>query len=195
MSNTPEQHTIPPNIYAPNNSLPILIYRSVLPNPLNEDTTTTFLEKDGTGAWRKLGSSPNLLCPLPQPAPESLQHPLLSHSSHPHTTDITRVTLKRHMGSHRLPPLPPERARMLRHLRGPLAPATRARRKRCHRRHASRRESRRRDCAACRDRARVSREFRRLSIYRGLSEGGSQQTLLINRLIHPLAPNNGNDDN
>lgn len=52
MAFTPEQHTIKPNKHAPNSDLPILIYRDVLPLPLSEEKTTTFLEAN---EWTKKG--------------------------------------------------------------------------------------------------------------------------------------------
>ncbi|KAH8797960.1 hypothetical protein F5884DRAFT_905795 [Xylogone sp. PMI_703] len=48
----PEQHVIPPNRYALNSSLPVLIYRDVLPLPLSEEKTTIFLEEHD---WEKRG--------------------------------------------------------------------------------------------------------------------------------------------
>ncbi|KIW54354.1 hypothetical protein PV05_06718 [Exophiala xenobiotica] len=52
MALEPEQYRIPPNEYAPNSRLPVLIYRDVLPLPLSEDSTTAFLESHG---WEKRG--------------------------------------------------------------------------------------------------------------------------------------------
>lgn len=48
----PEQYQIPPNEFAPNSSLPVLIYRDVLPLPLSEDKVTEFLESHD---WEKRG--------------------------------------------------------------------------------------------------------------------------------------------
>lgn len=49
---TPEQYMIPPNKYAPNSRLPILLYRDILPLPLSEEKTTIFLEAND---WEKRG--------------------------------------------------------------------------------------------------------------------------------------------
>ncbi|KAL1964456.1 hypothetical protein VTN77DRAFT_6882 [Rasamsonia byssochlamydoides] len=49
---TPEQHFIPPNKHALNSPLPVLIYRDVLPLPLSEEKTTSFLEAN---EWVKKG--------------------------------------------------------------------------------------------------------------------------------------------
>lgn len=53
MSTPPETYYIKPNTCAPNSKLPILIYRSVLPSPASEESTTSFLTSHG---WRKLGT-------------------------------------------------------------------------------------------------------------------------------------------
>lgn len=65
MALEPEQYRIPPNEYAPNSRLPVLIYRDVLPLPLSEDRTTAFLEshgweKRGVGAYPRQTFSPKL---------------------------------------------------------------------------------------------------------------------------------------
>jgi uncharacterized protein YjlB len=52
MAITPERHIIPPNKFALNSALPVLIYRDALPLPLSEEKTTTFLESH---EWEKRG--------------------------------------------------------------------------------------------------------------------------------------------
>lgn len=52
MAFIPEQHFIPPNKHSPNSVLPVLIYRHVLPLPLSQERTTSFLEANG---WVKQG--------------------------------------------------------------------------------------------------------------------------------------------
>ncbi|OCT49062.1 cupin domain protein [Cladophialophora carrionii] len=52
MALDPEIHHLQPNAYAPNSDLPVLIYRDVLPLPVNESTATTFLEGHG---WERRG--------------------------------------------------------------------------------------------------------------------------------------------
>lgn len=46
----PEQYFIHANTYAPNNVFPVLVYRNVLPQPINEETASTFLQ---THNWIK----------------------------------------------------------------------------------------------------------------------------------------------
>ncbi|KIX07127.1 uncharacterized protein Z518_05104 [Rhinocladiella mackenziei CBS 650.93] len=48
----PETYYLKPNKHAPNNDMPVLIYRDCLPLPLSEDRTTGFLEAH---AWVKKG--------------------------------------------------------------------------------------------------------------------------------------------
>jgi uncharacterized protein YjlB len=49
----PETYFLKPNKHAPNNDLPILIYRDVLPLPLSEERTKGFLESH---AWIRGGT-------------------------------------------------------------------------------------------------------------------------------------------
>ncbi|CAO2653917.1 Nn.00g106500.m01.CDS01 [Neocucurbitaria sp. VM-36] len=49
----PETYFLKPNEYAPNNELPVLVYRDCLPLPLSEEKTKTFLESH---AWVRKGT-------------------------------------------------------------------------------------------------------------------------------------------
>ena len=49
----PEVYHLKPNKYAPNNDIPVLIYRDCLPLPISEEKTTDFLESH---AWVKKGT-------------------------------------------------------------------------------------------------------------------------------------------
>lgn len=49
----PEKYTLPPTAHCPNSALPLLIYRSVLPRPLTEESATAFLQRFG---WEKRGA-------------------------------------------------------------------------------------------------------------------------------------------
>ena len=53
ISMKPEVHCLKPNTCSPNSSLPILIYRSVLPSPNTEESTTSLLTSH---SWRKDGT-------------------------------------------------------------------------------------------------------------------------------------------
>ena len=48
-----EAHYFPSTAFAPNNILPVLVYRNILPQPITEETTTDFLTKH---KWHKLGT-------------------------------------------------------------------------------------------------------------------------------------------
>lgn len=50
---SPETYRLSPNKHAPNNVFPVLVYRQVLPQPITEESATTFLEKN---AWTKKGT-------------------------------------------------------------------------------------------------------------------------------------------
>ena len=52
-STEPEVHYLKPNTCSPNSSLPVLIYRCVLPSPTTEESTTTLLTSHN---WRKDGT-------------------------------------------------------------------------------------------------------------------------------------------
>lgn len=43
----PECYVLPPTKYVPNNPMPVLIYRNVLPHPRDEQTAQAFVEKHG----------------------------------------------------------------------------------------------------------------------------------------------------
>lgn len=47
MPEQPEEYHIRSTYYSPNNRLPVLVYRDVLPKPYDESTTTEFLTKNG----------------------------------------------------------------------------------------------------------------------------------------------------
>ena len=49
----PEMYFLKPSEYAPNNELPVLVYRDCLPLPLSEEKTKTFLESH---AWVRKGT-------------------------------------------------------------------------------------------------------------------------------------------
>ncbi|WQF88074.1 Putative uncharacterized protein YjlB [Colletotrichum destructivum] len=49
----PEQYIVRPTAHCPNNFLPVLVYRGVLPEPHNEETTSTYLQRYG---WVKKGT-------------------------------------------------------------------------------------------------------------------------------------------
>ncbi|KAJ3528284.1 hypothetical protein NM208_g10273 [Fusarium decemcellulare] len=51
MSIIPEKHFVKPTAHCPNNVLPVLVYRGVLPEPHNEASTTELLESHGWGTW------------------------------------------------------------------------------------------------------------------------------------------------
>lgn len=53
LKSQPEQYYIKPTAHCPNNVLPVLVYRDVLPRPHNEVTTSEALEKYG---WEKRGT-------------------------------------------------------------------------------------------------------------------------------------------
>ncbi len=53
MVHEPEKYYLKPNKHAPNNDMPVLIYRECLPLPLSEPKVTEFLESH---AWKKLGT-------------------------------------------------------------------------------------------------------------------------------------------
>ncbi|ETS85619.1 hypothetical protein PFICI_03644 [Pestalotiopsis fici W106-1] len=53
MSVRPEEYHIPSTDYSPNNRLPVLVYRNVLPKPHDEAHTKEFLEKSG---WERRGT-------------------------------------------------------------------------------------------------------------------------------------------
>ncbi|KAF2015161.1 hypothetical protein BU24DRAFT_463877 [Aaosphaeria arxii CBS 175.79] len=50
-----EHFVLPPTTYVPNNKLPVIVYRDVLPEPHAEDSTTQFLEAN---KWQKKGFWP-----------------------------------------------------------------------------------------------------------------------------------------
>ncbi|OBR15050.1 Cupin domain protein [Colletotrichum higginsianum IMI 349063] len=50
-----EHFVLPPTDYVPNNRLPVIVYRDVLPKPPAEESTTEFLE---TNKWEKKGFWP-----------------------------------------------------------------------------------------------------------------------------------------
>lgn len=50
---SPETYKLVPNKHAPNNIFPVLVYRQVLPQPVTEESATTFLEQN---AWEKKGT-------------------------------------------------------------------------------------------------------------------------------------------
>lgn len=45
MLSEPEVYYLPATKYVPNNKLPVLVYRKILPEPCDEDTATEFLER------------------------------------------------------------------------------------------------------------------------------------------------------
>ncbi|KAH8592342.1 hypothetical protein B0O99DRAFT_630326 [Bisporella sp. PMI_857] len=49
----PETYYIEPTEYAPNNPMPVLVYRAVLPKPITEENASTFLEANN---WEKRGT-------------------------------------------------------------------------------------------------------------------------------------------
>ncbi|GME45579.1 hypothetical protein GTA08_BOTSDO04745 [Neofusicoccum parvum] len=49
----PEKYSVKPNAHCPNSSFPILVYRGVLPNPLDEASTSEFLQRN---QWEKKGT-------------------------------------------------------------------------------------------------------------------------------------------
>jgi hypothetical protein len=49
-SNMPDQFILQPTPYSPNSSLPVLLYRNVLPDPCTEESATAFLTAN---AWEK----------------------------------------------------------------------------------------------------------------------------------------------
>ncbi|KAG7140540.1 hypothetical protein HYQ45_002703 [Verticillium longisporum] len=53
LNSQPEQYHIKPTAHCPNNVLPVLVYRDVLPRPHNAATTSEALEKYG---WEKRGT-------------------------------------------------------------------------------------------------------------------------------------------
>ncbi|KAM0415850.1 hypothetical protein ACHAPT_013210 [Fusarium lateritium] len=53
MSANPETYFIKPTTHCPNNVLPVLVYRGVLPKPHDETSTTMLLESHG---WTKKGT-------------------------------------------------------------------------------------------------------------------------------------------
>ena len=62
MTAEPETYYFPSTGFAPNNRLPVLVYRGVLPDPINEESTTDFLTMN---KWHKLVRL-NLPCFLSQ---------------------------------------------------------------------------------------------------------------------------------
>lgn len=42
----PEVYYLPATKYVPNNKLPVLVYRKILPEPYDEDSATEFLERN-----------------------------------------------------------------------------------------------------------------------------------------------------
>lgn len=49
----PESYYLAPTRFVPNSKLPVLVYRNVLPSPVEEDSATGFLERHN---WAKLVS-------------------------------------------------------------------------------------------------------------------------------------------
>ncbi|WYZ35452.1 hypothetical protein EsH8_X_000099 [Colletotrichum jinshuiense] len=49
----PEQYSVRPTAHCPNNVLPVLVYRNVLPEPYNEETVSDYLQRYG---WVKKGT-------------------------------------------------------------------------------------------------------------------------------------------
>lgn len=43
----PEQYILPATMYCPNNEMPVLIYRNVLPSPRTEESVQEWIEKNG----------------------------------------------------------------------------------------------------------------------------------------------------
>lgn len=43
----PEQYVLPATKYCPNNRMPVLVYRNVLPAPRTEETSQAWIEKHG----------------------------------------------------------------------------------------------------------------------------------------------------
>ena len=50
MASHVEHFVLPPTPYVPNNKLPVIVYRDVLPKPHSEESTTAFLEAN---KWEK----------------------------------------------------------------------------------------------------------------------------------------------
>ena len=46
----PERYYFPSTAYAPNNKFPVLVYRSILPEPVTEESTTEYLTRN---KWSK----------------------------------------------------------------------------------------------------------------------------------------------
>ena len=49
----PEKYTLAPTAHCPNNTLPVLVYRDVLPKPLTEESASEFLQRF---SWGKRGT-------------------------------------------------------------------------------------------------------------------------------------------
>ena len=50
VASPPEEYFLKPNVHCPNNVLPVLVYRRVLSEPLNEDAVSESMQKYG---WEK----------------------------------------------------------------------------------------------------------------------------------------------
>ncbi|KAL1643130.1 hypothetical protein SLS58_005099 [Diplodia intermedia] len=55
-TNEPEQYPVRPTPHCPNSVFPVLVYRGVLPTPVDEESTSDFLQRNH---WEKKATTPN----------------------------------------------------------------------------------------------------------------------------------------
>lgn len=56
-TNEPEQYPVHPTPHCPNSVFPVLVYRGVLPTPVDEESTSEFLQRNH---WEKKASHENI---------------------------------------------------------------------------------------------------------------------------------------